>query len=298
MFLPIEKFNMRYFRRLVLSILTLTTLFINVNAQTIKDVPFQDGENTTLVVHYKWGVINADIAEVSIQLTEEVYNNENCIHVLANASTYPFWDKFFKVRDIYEAIFTADNVKPRYFHRDVNEGNYSAQNFYHWKPNSNDVDIKVTKSTRPPLDSTLNVGRELYDLITMVYHARSVDFEELEKKPINFVCAIDKNLMDVQLRFMGREEKNIKDLGKFNTVKVGASVTARKGNEKSDVESNFSVTKEGVFKGKDDVIIWFSDDSNKVPLTFRSPVAVGSINGRMVKVDGTKYPLTSQLLDE
>ena len=289
---------MRYFK-LLLSVLTFTTIFlIDTNAQTIKDVPFQGGEKSTLVIHYKWGVVNADIAEVAIQLTEEVYNNEDCIHVLANASTYPFWDKLFKVRDVYEAIFTADNVMPRHFHRDVNEGNYSAQNFYYWKPNSHDVDVKVTKSTRPPLDTILNVGGELYDLITMVFHARSVDFAELEKSPINFVCAIDRNIMDVQLRFMCREEKNIKGLGKFNTVKVGASVTPRKGNVQSDVESNFSVTKDGVFKGKDDVIIWFSDDSSKVPLTFRSPVAVGSINGRMVNVDGTKYPLTSKIADE
>ena len=50
-----------------------------------------------------------------------------------------------------------------------------------------------------------------------------------------------------------------------------------------------------VFKGEEEMIIWVSDDYNKVPLYFESPIIVGKVSGRLKRYSGLKYPLSSKL---
>jgi hypothetical protein len=47
-----------------------------------------------------------------------------------------------------------------------------------------------------------------------------------------------------------------------------------------------------VFYGEK-IYMWFSDDQNRLPLYFSAPVTIGSINGRVSKITGVKYPITS-----
>ena len=50
-----------------------------------------------------------------------------------------------------------------------------------------------------------------------------------------------------------------------------------------------------VFTGKDDMFIWVTDDENKVPLLFESPIIVGRVQGRLVEYSNLKGPLTSKI---
>ena len=44
-----------------------------------------------------------------------------------------------------------------------------------------------------------------------------------------------------------------------------------------------------------DVMIWISDDQNKVPLMFESPILVGKVQGTLVEFKNLKGPLDSKL---
>ena len=50
-----------------------------------------------------------------------------------------------------------------------------------------------------------------------------------------------------------------------------------------------------VFDGREDMNIWITDDQNKFPVFFESPILVGRVQGRMSSVTGNKYPLTSKI---
>ncbi|MFA6704034.1 MAG: DUF3108 domain-containing protein, partial [Bacteroidales bacterium] len=50
-----------------------------------------------------------------------------------------------------------------------------------------------------------------------------------------------------------------------------------------------------VFTGKDDMTIWVTDDENKLPVFFESPILVGKMQGRVSKIINNKYPLTSKI---
>jgi Protein of unknown function (DUF3108). len=294
-------------KRVIISILSAVSLFLCAGgrciAQDSANLPFQDGENLKIVIHYKWG-FNADIAEMNLRTTEEtLQNGKNVFHIQADASTYKFWDGFFKVRDVYESKFYPD-LKPYYFFRDISEGGHWAKNWYDWNNGGKNLHAIVIKKGRPDRDTSYTDKVIIRDLINLICDFRACDIDAvIGGKKKTYVMAMDKDIIDVSVRFVKREEKNLGTLGKFNTIKLGIALSPRAKND-DEGSQNFSldygeVQNNGqtgeVFYGKDKIFLWLTDDDNHMPVYFSAPVAVGSINGRVVKIEGNKYPLTSKI---
>lgn len=236
---------------------------------------FRQGERLTYVIHYKWLGIRTDVGSAEVSLLDGgMRNGRRLLHPVAVGSTYKFWDVFFKVRDRYESKFYEDSVRPVYFHRDIHEGKYTIQNFYNWNDSTHAIEAEVVKSKG--LIDTLLPGHECtFDILTLFYNARNMDLEALEagvNNPVSF--AIDEEIFDIYFRYIGREEKRIPGLGVYRTLKFAAKVVAGE-----------------VFTGEQEMLIWVSDDMNRVPLLFESPVIVGSVFGRLSGWDGLRYPL-------
>ncbi|NMB36896.1 MAG: DUF3108 domain-containing protein [Bacteroidales bacterium] len=292
-------------KKIFFALLSLILLsFAVVATAQVKDYPFRSGENMELIVHYKWG-FSADIASVKFTFTEKSeQGKEPYFHLLAHAKTYKFWDSFFKVRDIYESKFYVKDLKPLYFHRDVNEGNFFAKNWYSWKDDGKTLRAIVDKKGRPRRDSIYHDDVVIRDIINIFYTVRCLDFDKLEKsEPAPFTIALDKDILDIRVRFVCREEKKVAKVGTFKAIKVAIAVNPKtdRSKDKNEETSVFSFGEgdgESVFYGEEKVFIWFTDDANKLPIFFSAPVAVGSINGRIGTYEGVKYPLTSLIKAE
>lgn len=236
---------------------------------------FRQGERLTYVIHYKWLGIRTDVGSAEVSLLDGgMRNGRRLLHPVAVGSTYKFWDVFFKVRDRYESKFYEDSVRPVYFHRDIHEGKYTIQNFYNWNDSTHAIEAEVVKA-KGVIDTLLPGHECTFDILTLFYNARNMDLEALEagvNNPVSF--AIDEEIFDIYFRYIGREEKRIPGLGVYRTLKFAAKVVAGE-----------------VFTGEQEMLIWVSDDMNRVPLLFESPVIVGSVFGRLSGWDGLRYSL-------
>lgn len=246
-----------------------------VHPELAEEHAFRQDERLEYIIHYKWLGIRTDVgsAEVVLQDGGE-RGGRHLLHPVATGSTYRFWDVFFKVRDKYESVFYEDSVRPVYFHRDIHEGKYTIQNFYHWDDTTDAIDATIIWADRS-LDTLLPGHQCTFDLLTLFYNARNMDFEALAQGvnyPVSF--AIDEEIFDIYFRYIGREEKRIPGLGVYRTMKFAAKVVAGE-----------------VFTGEQEMYIWVSDDLNRVPLLFESPIIVGSVFGRLSGWDGLRYPL-------
>jgi hypothetical protein len=124
----------------------------------------------------------------------------------------------------------------------------------------------------------LPLTRCTFDLPALFFFARNIDMDKVQagrKYPMTF--AIDDEIYNVHFIFYGKETINVTGLGKVNAIKFSARLIAGE-----------------VFKGDTDVMIWISDDQNKVPVYFEAPILVGTASGRMVGFEGLKYPLNIQ----
>ncbi|MDR1169407.1 MAG: DUF3108 domain-containing protein [Prevotellaceae bacterium] len=238
------------------------------------DLAFVNNETLVYAASYAWGPIYVDVGEVSLKADKtRVYPTE--FHMTAVAKTYKFYDKFFKVRDFYEARFTVPHIRSIYFHRDISEGGYSIKNTYNFDWDNNKINAVIEKR-----QGTQNLEMKMeectLDVITYFYYLRNLDFSDAyPNKAYALSIVLDDDIYSIKCRYLGKEQKKIKLLKqKVNCLKFAAEVIAG-----------------SVFKGDEKIILWISDDKNHVPLELESPIMMGKVKGRLMSHENLKYPL-------
>ncbi len=272
---------MRTFRHILVLLLavassvSLSGQCFPVHPDLAEEHAFRQDERLTYIIHYKWLGIRTDVGSAEVTLHDGgERDGRHLLHPVATGSTYRFWDVFFKVRDTYESVFYEDSVRPVYFHRDIHEGKYTIKNTYNWDDSTHAIAARIEWARRS-LDTLLPGHECTFDILTLFYNARNMDFEALEQgvnNPVSF--AIDEEIFGIYFRYIGREEKRVPGLGVYRTMKFAAKVVAGE-----------------VFTGEQEMYIWVSDDMNRVPLLFESPIIVGSVFGRLADWEGLRYPL-------
>ena len=93
-------------------------------------IAFKGGEKLVYTVHYKWGLINADVAQAILKLDSTVLNGQKCYHGSLRGKTQKIYEQVFKLKEDFDCWFSCDGLKPLKFTRDCVEGNYWCTNLY------------------------------------------------------------------------------------------------------------------------------------------------------------------------
>ncbi len=217
----------------------------------IKDeVVFQKGEYMRFVVAY--GMVKAGEAELSIQASAK---NDQHLHIVGTGKSYSFFDVFFKVRDRYETYFNPENKVPTEFVRDINEGGYKKQQHYIFDHEHNWVYDKRNGYKSYAIDH-----EHTQDMISLFYYARLLDTKDLRPGDLLYIPSfVDEEMFRFYLEFKGREVLKT-TFGKVNTLKFTPLVQEGR-----------------VFKDKETMTIWVTDDDSHMPVLLKSKLRVGSI---------------------
>lgn len=252
------------------------TACVPVRSVSEESLAFQHGEKMEFVLHYQWGTINTDVATATVELDSLTYNGEKAFRCSAYGRTSRMFDLFFKVREDFDSWFTRDGLKPLKFTRDTYEGGYEARNTYHyiWDAAEPYIAADVYSSKRGMKAITLPLTPCTFDLPSLFFFARNMDFDVVEpgrRYPMTF--AIDDDVYNVYFILHGRETRKIPGLGTVKTIKFAAKLLEGE-----------------VFKGEEDMLIWVSDDENRLPVYFEAPLLVGVASGRLSGYKGLKHP--------
>lgn len=255
------------------------TSCVPVRTVSEDELAFQAGETMEFILHYKWGSINTDVGNATVRLDSLTFNGQEAFLCSAYGKTKKFFDLFFKVREDFKSWFTRDGLRPLKFTRDTYEGGYEARNtyLYDWDPSDPHIDAEVYTSKMGQQSMTLPLTPCTFDLPALFFFARNMDIDNVEpgkRYPMTF--AIDEEVYNVYFILYGRETIKVKGLGTVNTIKFAAKLLEGE-----------------VFKGEEDMMIWISDDENRLPVYFEAPLLVGAAAGRMSSYGGLKYPFTS-----
>ena len=255
------------------------TSCVPVMAVTVDALAFKAGEKMDFVLHYQWGAINTDVGYATVTLDSLTYNGEKAFLCSAYGKTTRMFDLFFKVREDFKSCFTRDGLRPLKFTRDTYEGGYEAKNTYHylWDAAEPYIAADVYSSKRGMKAMQLPLTPCTFDLPALFFFARNMDFDAVipgRKYPMTF--AIDDDVYNVYFILYGRETIKVKGVGAVKTIKFAAKLLEGE-----------------VFKGEEDMLIWVSDDRNRLPVYFEAPLLVGTATGRMTGWEGLKYPFTA-----
>ncbi len=252
------------------------TSCIPVRTVSEEDLAFQHGEKMDFVLHYKWGAINTDVGTATVRLDSLTYNGQKAFRCSASGKTTKMFDLFFKVREEFDSWFTRDGLRPLKFTRDTYEGGYEAKNtyYYNWNLSEPLINAEVYTSKQGLKFMELPLTPCTFDLPALFYFARNMDFDVIEpgrRYPMTF--AIDDEVYNVYFILYGPETIKVKGLGTVKAVKFAAKLLEGE-----------------VFKGEEDMLIWVTDDENRMPVYFEAPLLVGKATGRLTGYEGLKYP--------
>lgn len=252
---------------------------IPVRPLSEESLAFKSGEHLKFTMHYQWGMINSDVGWATVDLDAVRLNTEEAFKCTVSGRTSKWYDLFFKVRENFCSWFTRDGLRPLRFTRDTYEGKYVAKNTYEYMWNAAEpyIDADIYSSSSGSRRMHLPLNACTYDLPALFFLARNMDFDNVEpgvRHPMTF--AIDDDIYNVYFILIGREVKKVPGIGSVRTIKFAAKLLAGE-----------------VFTGEQDMMIWVTDDENRIPVLFEAPILVGTASGRLAEYSGLKYPFSA-----
>lgn len=239
------------------------------------NVPFQSGEELVYKVYYNLNFVWIPAGEATFKVTDE----GSRYHFSATGVTYDSYEWFYKVRDYYDTYADKQTLLPQTSIRHIKENRYSIYDKVDFdQKNRKAAYLRGQVEERATLKGNLVLSDCMHDILSIIYYCRSLDYSSVQNgQDFPAKIMLDEDTYSLKYRFMEREEKSIRGLGKFSTLRFSPQLVA--GN---------------VFKENAQMKIWASDDANKVPLMIESPVAVGSVKIVLKSYKGLRYDLSSQ----
>ncbi|MCW3169194.1 DUF3108 domain-containing protein [Chryseobacterium sp. 09-1422] len=228
-----------------------------------------DGESLTLRIHY--GFLTAGSANLTAKKTN--YKGVPHLYVKGTGSTTGAVKAFFKVEDLYESYINMQTELPSYYVRNVKEGGYS-QHFQTVFNHDNHTLVLTDKKTPANGSKTIKSVKGVQDMLSCFYFLRSKTPSELRTGTVfNMNVWIDDEMFPFQLKVVGTENLKTK-FGTISALKIIPSVKSGR-----------------VFKEKEGVTMWVSNDNNHIPLLLKAELAVGSLKASLDDYKNVKYPL-------
>ena len=236
---------------------------------------FQGGEEIAYKLYYNWGIMWLSAGEVSFKVNDM----GSQYHVAVAGRTYKSYEWFFKVRDYYDTYIDKNSLLPKTAIRNVREGKYRLYDEITFDQENKKASSLRGKTKDVATKKNYNLGECMHDMLSVIYYSRNIDFEsykEGEEFPVKIF--MDKEVWPLNVKYKGKQSrKKVKGKGRFNTIKFSPQVVSGR-----------------VFKEGEEMMVYVSDDKNRIPLLIESPVSVGSVKAVLKNYKGLKYNMTAK----
>lgn len=252
-------------KRIVTLLLTVSALLVSLSVQAAS--AFQN-ETLHYVISYKWGLVHKDAGEATLSLRRQ---GDNYRLSLA-AKTKPWADKVYRTRDTLLASVRVKDFRPLSYEKITHEkGKYARDVITYSQSGQNTIGhakrYREKKGKINTAESTLTASGPVYDMLSVFYYLRRLDYSQLNKNKIYTATVFSGNK---------KEKICIKSLG-IEKIKLRDKSTR----EAYHIKFNF--TQEGGKKSSDDIDTWISTDSSHIPLYLVGSLPVGQVRAYLVQ---------------
>jgi len=246
--------------------LLVLLLLCNVTVLFGQQKAYGEGEWFKFRIHY--GFVTAGYA--TLQVDDANINGKEVFHVKGEGKTTGVSRFFFKVEDYYQSYIDKENDRPYRFVRKIDEGG-------HTKDIQIDFDHEANKAfvhnKKHKTKEYVSFPQDAQDMVSSFYYLRNrLDVDNLQDgDTMDMNMFFDKENYKFRLKFLGREVLKTK-FGKVKCLVFRPYVQAGR-----------------VFKEKESLTVWVTDDDNKMPLLIKAELAVGSLKASLVEFKGLKH---------
>ena len=134
------------------------------------NLPYKVGEHSIYDIYF--GPIKVGSGDMKIEAEVNI-DKTSTFHIVGKGKTSPFFDFFFKVRDVYQTYLDTLNVRPVRFIRDIKEGDFQKKQLYVFKHSDSLVFWK---------DNSHVISSNTQDMLSALFYARTFNKAILSKK--------------------------------------------------------------------------------------------------------------------
>jgi len=254
-------------KKLVLIILILTSFSFDSQ----KEDAFGTGEYFKFRIHY--GIVNAGYA--TLEIKDATINNQKVHHAVGKGYTTGMSKFFFKVEDLYESYFDKETGSPYRYVRKIDEGGYTKNQEGFFNQSENRV---LVKDYKRKTEKTIITTDNIQDIISSFYYLRNhPNIDKLKSgDAITIDMFFDEEITKFKLKYIGHQDITTK-FGTVSTLVFKPLVQAGR-----------------VFKEKESVTLWITNDDNKIPIRIKADLAVGSLKADLEEYKGLKNPFKAK----
>lgn len=237
-----------------------------------QDKAYGDGEWFKFRIHY--GFVTAGYA--TLEVDNAVLNGREVHHIKGYGKTIGLSRAFFKVEDDYQSYVDKATDRPYRFIRNIDEGGHTKDiqiDFDHEKG------LALVHNKKHKTQKWVDFPKDAQDMVSAFYYLRN----RLDVSKINVGETIDMNMFfdmenyKFRLKFLGREVIKTK-FGNVPTLKFRPYVQSGR-----------------VFKEKESLTVWVTDDDNRMPVLIKADLAVGSLKASLSEFKGLKNSFKIQV---
>ncbi len=243
----------------------------------VNNKQFQAGEELTYDLYFKYGLINTKAGVSSLRTVAEKYNNRDVYKLSLVAKSSGMANKVFSLNDTLSSYVTKD-LSPLAFVKNAKEGKeHTLENMtYTYHSGGVKVHTKRVKNGELRFDETIESKACVYDLVSVVFYARTLDFSKMKKgdeAKVDFISGKKKAYMIIA--YEGIETVKANDDRSYSCIKLVLSV----------LNAN-----QLAFEDKKEAMrVYITNDDNRMPVRLDSKLNFGSTRAILKKYKGNKY---------
>ncbi len=268
--------------RLILRCLLILCVLTAAHSATAQ--LYHPGEVLEYRVSYRAKLIpNTEVGLVQVTTERVAESTVPLFRVTGNARTLASFRWFFQLDDTYTIWVDSATLRTVRFASDLHEGKdytFRSEYRYDWAARRAHTTWRSRRHTEEQ-HATIPLSERTMDPVSLYFNLRTLDPDDFAAgDELVLDMLLEDTVRHLRLRYLGREVKKIRRLGRFRTLKFSCELGTSEG---------FS------FEDGSEFLLWLSDDPNHIPLYIESPVKVGSVQAYLVEYRGLKYPLDSRV---
>ncbi|PHS65719.1 MAG: ATP-dependent exonuclease [Flavobacterium sp.] len=246
----------------------LLTLFLilTITMLSAQQKAYGDGEWLKFRIHY--GLITAGTA--TLEVNQEDLDGKQVFHIEGFGETTGMTSWFFPVEDDYQSYVDIEKDIPYKFIRKIDEGGHTKDIIIEF---NHDTQVALIKNLKHNTEKSVSFPEGVQDMVSSFYYLRNnLDVSDIKvNDEIELDMFFDKENYKFKLKFLGRETIDT-EFGKVPCLIFRPYVQSGR-----------------VFKEKESLTLWVSDDENRIPLVIQADLMVGSLKATLIQFKGLSH---------
>jgi hypothetical protein len=261
--------------KLILIASVIAFLPMQVKAQCeVQNNSFRGGEYLEYDLYFKYGLLFTKAGISTMSVADAQYKNENAYRMTLTANSLGAAKALFLLSDTLTSYTTKD-ITPLAYLKNAHEGDDFRTERATYDYSTGKVRLRNINKKNEHLryDTTLVSNDCMYDMLSIVYYARTLNYGNMKKGDevtVSFLSGRKKVTMTIV--HQGVESVLANDKRKYNCIKLSLMINERAFEDKNEAMK-----------------VYITEDMNRIPIRIDSKLKVGSTRALLRSYRGQRH---------